>query len=198
MEIEGTETIEQNTANKRGRPPKNTIAMTPAERKAASRRNQKEKEQNAEREDLIAEQVRKACVGEGMVKRWYQQKLMQLSIEELRERGDLIATLMEIYRSRQAHIISKAEEPRRSARQNEICHLRDLTALSIEELRLTFEGVSGSDTHGRLPNERRSGDTDNRGIERIAAAIERNRHGRRVSAGGPGPDLFDLDHKGAK
>ena len=154
MEVEGTETIERNTANKRGRPSKNAIAMTPAERKAASRRNRKEKAQSAEREDLIAAQVRKACVGEGKVKRWYQEKLTQLSIEELGERGDLIAKLMEIYRSKQAHIISKAEEPRRRARQNEIRYLRDLTELSIEELQLTFEGVRHSDIHGRLPIER--------------------------------------------
>jgi hypothetical protein len=194
MEIEGTETIEQNTANKCGRPPKNAIAMTPAERKAASRKNRKEKEQHAEREDVIAALVKEV----EMDKKWYLEKLMELSIEELREHKDLTAKLMEIYRSRQAHIISKAEEQRRIARRNEIRYRQDLTRLSIEDLRLTFYGVSSpSDTKGRLTNERRSGETGNGEIERIAAAIERNRHGRRVSAEGPGPDPFDHP-KGAK
>jgi hypothetical protein len=189
MEIEGTETIERNTANKRGRPPKNTIAMTPAERKAASRRNRKEKEQSAEREDLIAAHVREACLGEGIIKRWLLKKLMALSIEELREHKVLTAKLIEIYRSRQAQIISKSEEQRRSARQQEISHLRALKQLSIEELRLTWTGVSSpSDAEGRLTNERRSGETGNGEIERIAAARERSRNGRRVSAEGPGPD----------
>jgi len=189
MELEGTETIEQNPANKRGRPRKNAIAMTPAERKAASRKNRKEKEQNAEREDVIAALVKEV----DMDKKWYLEKLMELSIEELREHKDLTAKLMEIYRSRQAHIISKAEEQRRIARGNEIRYRQDLTRLSIEDLRLTFYGVSSpSDFDGRLRNERRSGDTDNGKIERIAAARERSMHGRRVSAEGPGPDLFDL------
>src|SRR5438094_122342 len=40
---------------KRGRPPKNTVAMTPAERKAASRTNQKAKQDDVERRKLIAE-----------------------------------------------------------------------------------------------------------------------------------------------
>jgi len=53
MKIRGTETIEQRPAKKRGRPPKNDVAMTPAERKAASRTNQKQKEQDAEREEII-------------------------------------------------------------------------------------------------------------------------------------------------
>ncbi len=48
-----TETIEQRPAKKRGRPPKNAVAMTPAERKAASRANQKQKEQDAERKRII-------------------------------------------------------------------------------------------------------------------------------------------------
>ena len=46
-------TIEQCPARKRGRPPKNTVAMTPAERKAASRANQKQKERDAKREEMI-------------------------------------------------------------------------------------------------------------------------------------------------
>lgn len=53
MKIRGRETIEQRPAKKRGRPPKNDVAMTPAERKAASRTNQKQKEQDAEREEII-------------------------------------------------------------------------------------------------------------------------------------------------
>jgi hypothetical protein len=38
---------------KRGRPPKNAVSMTPAESKAASRANQKQKERDAEREEMI-------------------------------------------------------------------------------------------------------------------------------------------------
>jgi len=47
-------TTEERPEKKRGRPPKNALAMTPAERKAASRANQKQKEQDAERERIIS------------------------------------------------------------------------------------------------------------------------------------------------
>src|SRR6266581_154124 len=43
---------------KRGRPPKHDVAMTPAERKAASRANQKAKLEDAERRNLIAKIVK--------------------------------------------------------------------------------------------------------------------------------------------
>ena len=174
---------------KHGRPPKNAVAMTPAERKAASRANQKQKEQDAERADLIAALIKQADMSEGVEKRWYLRDLMELSIEDLRERKNLIAELMEIYRSRQAHVIGKAEKHRRIARQQERQHLRDLTGLSIEDLRLALKGLSDlPDTRGRLANERMSGQTGMPEIERIAAARERNAHGRRVEPKGAGPD----------
>jgi hypothetical protein len=47
------EVISPPDKKRRGRPPKNAIAMTPAERKAASRANQKRNEQDAEREKII-------------------------------------------------------------------------------------------------------------------------------------------------
>jgi hypothetical protein len=53
MKIRGTETTDELPKKKRGRPPKNAAAMTPAERKAASRMNRKQKEQDAEREKII-------------------------------------------------------------------------------------------------------------------------------------------------
>jgi AT-hook transcription factor len=53
MKIRGTETAKELPEKKRGRPPKNAVAMTTAERKAASRANQKQKEENAEREEII-------------------------------------------------------------------------------------------------------------------------------------------------
>jgi hypothetical protein len=192
MKIEDMEIIEEHTAKKRGRPQKNAIAMTPAERKAASRSNRKQKEQNAERQDLIAALVRKADFGEGVEKKWYLENLMELSIAELREHKDLIAALMEIYSSTQAHVISnvrKAEEYRRIARQQERQHLRGLAGLSIEDLRLALKGVNGlPDTRGRSAKERMSGNTGMPEIERIAAARERSMHGRRIKPAGAGPD----------
>jgi len=162
--------------------------MTPAERKAASRLNRRQKEQDAEREDLIAALIKQADFSKGEEK-WYLQDLMELSIEELREHKNLIAALMEIYRGKQAHIVSKVEEHRRIARRQERHHLQELTGLSIEDLRLALEGVSDlPDTRGRLANERRSGKTGMPEIERIAAARSRNAHGRRVLPRGPGPD----------
>jgi hypothetical protein len=189
MKIRSTETIEQRPVKKRGRPPKNAVAMTPAERKAASRANQIQKEQDAERENLIAALIKQADIIEGVEKRWHLRNVMGLSIEELREHRNLIAALMEIYRSKQAHIISRGEKHRRIARQQERQHLRDLMGLSIEDLRLALMGVSDlPDTRGRLPNERMSGETGMREIERIAAARERRSRGRRVVPGGAGPD----------
>lgn len=175
-------------AKKRGRPPKNGAAMTSAERKAASRMNRKQKEQDAEREDLIAALIKQADMGDGILKRWYLRDLMALSIEELREHKSLIAALMKIYRSRQGRIISKVQERRRSARDEERQHLRDLTGLSIEELRLTLEALSDPDTRGRLAIETMSGATGMTEIERIAAAGQRSAHGRRVAPKGAGPD----------
>lgn len=174
---------------KRGRPLKNGVAMTPAERKAASRANQKRKEQDAEREHLIAALMKQADFSEGIDKTWHLRELMKQSIEDLRERKDLISALMKIYRSEQGHIISRVEEHRRSARQQEKLYLRNLTGLSIEDLRVTWNGVSNPlDTRGRLPNERMSGQTGTEQLERIAAARVRNAYGRRVRAEGAGPD----------
>src|SRR5690349_7646689 len=45
----------ESTPKKRGRPPKHDVAMTPAERKAASRRNQNAKQDDAERRKLVSE-----------------------------------------------------------------------------------------------------------------------------------------------
>src|SRR6266404_6840547 len=45
-------------SKKRGRPPKHGTAMTPAERKVASRASQKAKQDDAERRNLIAEIVK--------------------------------------------------------------------------------------------------------------------------------------------
>lgn len=152
MKPQGTEGAEEAPKRKRGRPPRNAVAMTAAERKAASRMNQKQKEQDAERKDLIA-------------------------------------ALMDIYRSQQAHIISKVAEHHRIARTHEVQHLRELNYLSIDKLRLALEGLSDfSDTRGRLTNERRSGETGAPELERIVAARERNARGRRVGPGGAGPD----------
>jgi hypothetical protein len=53
MRIGDGETAKELPKKKRGRPPKNAVAMTPAERKAASRMNRKQKEQDAERERII-------------------------------------------------------------------------------------------------------------------------------------------------
>lgn len=176
-------------ARKRGRPPKNGVAMTPAERKAASRADQKQKQQDAERERLIAALMKQADLGEGIVKTWLLQDLMRESIEELRERKNLISALMRFYRSEQAHITSKVEEHRRVARQQEKLHLRALTEMSIEDLRVTFNGVSDRpDVLGRLPNERMSGHTGMEELERIAAARVRDAYGRRVRPEGAGPD----------
>jgi hypothetical protein len=189
MKIASTETTKERPEKKRGRPPKNAVAMTPAERKAASRMNRKQKEHDAEREDLIAALIEQADLGEGIVKTWYLRDLKALSIQELREHKNLIAALMEIYRSKQAHLIGKVAEHRRIARQQERQLLRELTRLSIDDLRLALEGVSDlPDTRGRLANERRSGKTGMPEIERIAAARARNAHGRRVLPRGPGPD----------
>jgi hypothetical protein len=186
MEITGTEATKERPAKKRGRPPKNAVAMTPAERKAASRLNRKQKEQDAEREDLIAALIKQADFSK---EKLYLQDLMELSIEELREHKKLIAALMEIYRGKQAHIISKVQEHRRIAGRQELQHLRELTRLSLEDLRLALKGLSDlPDTRGRLANERMSGKTGTPEIERIAVARERNAHGRRVVPRGEGPD----------
>src|SRR2546425_10838846 len=92
---------------------------------------------------------------EGVEKRWYLRDLKKLSIEDLREHKNLIAALMEIYRSKQAHVIGKVAEHRRIAREQERQHLRGLTGLSIKDLRLALKGVSDlPDTRGRLANER--------------------------------------------
>jgi hypothetical protein len=58
MKIIGTETTKERPEKKRGRPSKNAVAMTPAERKAASRANQKQKEQDAERERIVTALVK--------------------------------------------------------------------------------------------------------------------------------------------
>lgn len=192
MEIRSTETIDQRPAKKRGRPPRNAAAMTPAERKAASRANQKRKEQDAERKHLIAALMKQADLSEGIDTTLHLRELMKHSIEELRERKNLIAELMEIYRSKEAHVIGKAEKYRRIGRQQERQHLRDLTGLSIEELRVTLKGVNDPlDTRGRLPNERRSGETGMKELQRIAAARVRDAYGRKVRPKGRGPDWFD-------
>jgi hypothetical protein len=189
MKITDAETTTERRKKKRGRPPKNAVAMTQAERKAASRMNLKQKQQDAEREDLIAALIKQADLKEGIVKTLYLRDLNELSIEELREHKKLIAALMEIYKSKQAHVIGKVKEHRRIARQQERQHVRELTVLSIEELRLALKGLSGlPDTRGRLANERMSGQTGTLEIERIAAARERNAHGRRVGRAGAGPD----------
>jgi hypothetical protein len=189
MKIRETETTEELPKKKRGRPPRNVVAMTPAERKAASRLNRKQKEQDAEREGLISALIQQVDFWDEVEKGRYLRDFMKLSIEELRERKNLIAELMEIYRSKQAHVIGKVAEHRRIARQQERQHLRGLTSLSIQNLRLALVGVGNHpDTRGRVANERRSGQTGMPEIERIAAARERNAYGRRVRPEGAGPD----------
>jgi len=55
MDPEPTSAVETPfSPKKRGRPPKYGVAMTPAERKAASRLNQEQKQQDAERRNLIS------------------------------------------------------------------------------------------------------------------------------------------------
>lgn len=189
MKIIGEETTKDRPEKKRGRPSKNAVAMTPAERKAASRMNRKRKEQDAEREGLIATLMESADLTSGFDKRWYLRNLTKQSIEELRERKTLIAELMEIYGSNQAQIISKVQEHRIIARRQEKQHRRGLIGLSIENLRLALEGVSGiPDTRGRLPNERWSGGTGVAEIESMANARQRSAQGRRVKPTGEGPN----------
>jgi len=188
MQIRGTKTVKERPEKKRGRPPKNAVAMTPAERQAASRMNRKRQEQDAEREELIDALMEQVSVRGEFDKKWYLRDFMKQSIEELRERKNLLAALLEIYRSQQAHIISKVKEHRMIARSHERVHLRELICLSIENLRLASDCVSGpSDIRGRLPNERRSGGTSTAEIERMAAARQRNSQGRRVKPTGEAP-----------
>jgi hypothetical protein len=132
------------THKKMGRPPRLGVAMTPAERKAASRLNRKQKEQDAERRRLIAELMK-----------IYRRQQSRIVID-----------------ARKTH--KKWEDAHKAARQHERQHLDELTQMSLAGLQSVLGIQTRTpDTHGRLHNER-SGETERgygqSEIERILAA----------------------------
>jgi hypothetical protein len=108
---EGTEISKELPEKKRGRPTKSCVAMTPAERKAASRLNQKQKRQDVERENLITELMKIYRSNQTHIiskvqthrmiardqERRYLQDLTGLSIEVLRLAFDVMRDHLDTY-----------------------------------------------------------------------------------------------------
>ena len=117
---------------KRGRPPKSGVAMTLKERKASSRLNQKTKQEDAERRNLIA-------------------KLVKIYDRQV---SDVIVVPGYI----NAEAI--AEDLRGRDRVQKRQYLEELKSLTLEDLKLAAEGKKTPDSRGRLPGELKSGGVD--------------------------------------
>lgn len=150
---------------KPGRPPLHGVAMTAAERTAASRAKRKAKLDDAERRGLIAK-------------------------------------LMKIYNRQESDVVRDPKHPRpqleaeqqATIRQQRSQYLSALKSMTLEQLRIAFDGKSLSDQHGRLPNER-SGEGPRKfgqsEIEQIESARQWNTG--KVKPEGAGPESFEVD-----
>jgi hypothetical protein len=130
------------TKKKRGRPPKSGVAMTPAERKAASRLNLEQTKQDKERRDLIARLVK-----------IYDRQALHVTVTG---------------HDRDAE--SRAEDRRASDRIQRRQYLENLKLLTLSELKLTAEGKNVPDSRGRLPGEMKSGGHGSRELGNILDA----------------------------
>lgn len=126
-------------AKKPGRPPKFGVAMTLAERKAASRLNQKAKKEDAERRNLIVKLMKT-----------YDRQASRVIVVPGYINGEAIA-----------------EDRRGRDRVQRRQYLEELKSLTLEELKVTAEGKKTPDSRGRLPGELNSGGVDSSKLGKI-------------------------------
>ncbi len=142
-----------------GAPPKHGVAMTPAERQAASRADRKAKQDAAEREKLITE------------------------LTEIYDRQ--VSKVIVVGQDRDAE--KRAEDRRGDDRIKRRQYLDELNNMSLEELRLATEGKETPDSRGTLPGET-TGGFDGTKVEKIIEADVRATTGGQVKPDGRGSD----------